>query len=163
MSPRPGWISRDLGGLARTRSRRKNSMQSVAWLEKGCAVANLSNCSLTPSNPVSPTKFPARRTAAADCGDEVGCRNPLSPSAKEASTFASAPLPLTAVQKKQPARCASRLTVTVPRSPRYRTSLCGLRRPVMATINSVTPRDATTPLIDTTEGPERSSFDLPSS
>src|SRR5712671_5451815 len=60
MSPRPGWIPPDPGGLARTRRRLENCLQSVAWLENGCAVADLCNCIFTPSNPVSPTKFDTR-------------------------------------------------------------------------------------------------------
>src|SRR5207245_3744567 len=57
-SPRPGWIFGDPRGLARTRCCRKNRLQSATSPEKGCAVADLYRCSLTPSNPVSPTKYP---------------------------------------------------------------------------------------------------------
>ena len=55
MSPRPGWIFGDPRELVRTRSRRKNRLQSATSLEKGCAVANLCYCGFTLSNPVSPT------------------------------------------------------------------------------------------------------------
>ena len=54
-SPRPRRIFGDPGGLARTRCRPENRLQSAAWLGKGCAVAALDNCSFTFSNPVSPT------------------------------------------------------------------------------------------------------------
>ena len=55
MSPRPGWISR---GSTRTRadSPELGKLRSVHCLAgKGCAVADLCECSFTISNPVSPT------------------------------------------------------------------------------------------------------------
>src|SRR5882672_12055342 len=48
-----GGFPPDTGGLAWTRRRWKTCLQSVAWPEKGCAVADLCECSFTPSNPVS--------------------------------------------------------------------------------------------------------------
>src|SRR5215470_12119099 len=57
MSPRLQLIFGDPGGLAQTRSCRKNRLQSAASLEKGCAVADLDYSSFTPSNPVSQTNL----------------------------------------------------------------------------------------------------------
>src|SRR4051794_6512961 len=56
-------------------------------------------------------------------------------------------------QYGQPSRGSSRLVRTPPWSPRYVSSPFGWRSPVRQTMNSVTAREATTPLIDTTDGP----------